>query len=126
VRNVLSAEIMAQWTFFVGRFTLHIPVPLVDLTGFEAQALLKLNYLGFLPVGVLLELNHEDLVLLTIFSEALLCFLCTLDSVTNDYAWDRSILHSSRLVVCRVLASALNGVIHASAQSLKPGIFVRH
>ena len=80
----MSAEVLALWPSFVGRFALHIPVPLVYLTGLKAQALLQLNYLGFLPVGVLFELYHEDLVLLAIFPEALLCFLCTLDSMTDD------------------------------------------
>ena len=84
----MSAEVLAHWPSFVGILALHVPVPLVDLTGLEAQALLELNYLGFLPVGVLFELYHEDLVLLAIFPEALLCFLCTLDSVTDDYTWD--------------------------------------
>ena len=95
----MGAEIIAQRTFFVGRFALHIPVPLVDLTGLEAEAFLELDDFRFLPVGVLFELNHEDLVLLTVFPEALLCFLSTLDPVADDYSWDRPILHSSCLIV---------------------------
>ena len=47
---------------------------------------MKLNDLGLLPDWVLFEFAHEDLILLTILSEALLCFLGALDPVADDYA----------------------------------------
>jgi len=49
---------------------------------------LKLNDLGLLPDWVLFELAHEDLILFTVLSEALLCFLGTLAPVADDNARD--------------------------------------
>ena len=50
----------------------------------ETEALLKLNDLSLLPLWVLFELAHEDLILFTVLSEALLGFLGTLAPVAND------------------------------------------
>jgi len=52
----------------------------------ETEALLKLNDLSLLPLWVLFELAHEDLILFTVLSEALLCFLGTLAPVADDNA----------------------------------------
>jgi len=54
----------------------------------ETEELLKLNDLSLLPDWVLSEFAHEDLVLFTVLSEALLCFLGTLAPVTDDNTRD--------------------------------------
>jgi len=68
---------------------LHVPVPLVDLALLEAQALLQLNNFGLLPDRALLEFVKKDFILLLIFTESLLSFLVSLDTMTDHDSWDR-------------------------------------
>ena len=49
-------------------FSLHVPLPLINLVLFEAKALLQLYDFGLGPLGVLLELKKQDLILLFIFA----------------------------------------------------------
>lgn len=62
----------------------HIPVPFVDLAAFEAEALVQLRNLLLCPLGIFLELVHEDLVLNCVFPKTFLDLLCSLGSVSDD------------------------------------------
>ena len=70
------------------KLTLHVPLPLVDLAWLETKALLKFHDLALAPVGVLMKFRQQDITLLFTFSDALLCFLGTFDTMSDDYAWN--------------------------------------
>lgn len=82
----------------LANFALHVPVPLVDLALLETEAVLELDDLGLQPDGVLLELTHENLVLLAVLSEALLSLLSTLDPVADNDTGD-DILACGRILI---------------------------
>jgi hypothetical protein len=71
----------------VDHFSLHVPIPLVNLAWFEAEALLELKDLALLPDGIVLELHQENFILLRVLSNSLLCFLRTFAPMANDHSW---------------------------------------
>ena len=66
---------------------------------------MEFHNFGFLPDWVLFEFAHEDFVLLAVLSKALLCFLGTLDSVSDDNTGNAT-LNAVLLALWRVLVSA--------------------
>jgi len=76
------------------------------LTLLETEALLKLNDLSLLPLWVLFKFAHEDLILFTVLSEALLGFLGTLAPVADDNARDAVGLELALSYVRGVLVGA--------------------
>jgi len=70
----------------IDHFARHVPVPLVDLAWFEAEALLELKNLALLPDGVVLELHQKNFILLRVLSYSLLCFLGALAPMANDHS----------------------------------------
>jgi hypothetical protein len=93
----------------------HVPVPLIDLALLQAKHLLELNDFGFLPHGILLELDQKDFILLLIFPEALLCFLGSLDPMANDHTRDAASGHRNLI---KFSTAALWGVFTRALQQL--------
>ena len=102
-------------------FSLHIPIPLIDLVLLKAKTLLQLYNLGLGPAGILLELKHQDLILLLILAQSFLCFFSTLVLVSDYNVRDLSGLDLPMLgAFRRILRSTLKGisVVIALLQSL--------
>ncbi len=97
--DIGCAEALAGGRIFINNdFALHVPPPLVDLAGFEAQALLQLQDLALVPHGISFEFNHQDFILLRVLTDSLLCFLGSFDPVSNDYARHKSRWEAQRVV----------------------------
>ena len=84
--DIWSAKALAGRALAFNQLSLHVPVPLVDLTGLQTESFLQLSYFSLVPLRALLEFSEQNFILVRVFPDPLLCFFGALGSVSDDNA----------------------------------------
>lgn len=96
VRYVRSSDAVTVTALMFRQLALHIPVPLVNLVGLQAEKRLQLRDLRLVPDGIFLELVRQDFILLLVLSQSSLCFLGSFNLVPDDNFGHLEMVHDYR------------------------------